>query len=164
MRKCIFMLAAVLAVVMFSCKENPYIDDPGESGKIDTTISILIPDTDGIVISVDSAIAICKSLSSGALTAEKYKITGYVTAVTTSASNVPVPYTNINFRIAATAGGTNQLTCYYTNYINNLPFRTSADIPAVGTKLTVMGPLMNYSGTPEVQNGFIVRIDEVPAK
>ena len=164
MKKCIFMLTALVTIGMFSCKENPYIGEPGDSSKIDSVIPILVPDTDGIIVSVDSAIAICNALKAGEQTAEQYKVTGYVTLVRTSAADIPGKYTNINFLIASKPAGSPTLTCYYTNYINNRPFASASDIPAVGTKLTVQGPLMNYGGTPEVQNGFIVRIDEVPAK
>ena len=163
MRKCLFMLTAVVAIGMFSCKESPYIGEPGDSSKIDSTIQIFVPDTDGIVISVDSAITICNSLPSGesGTTVDKYKITGYVTTVTTSAADM-LKYHNLNFKIASEPGGNNVLTCYKINNVNNLPFLSEKDMIVEGTKLTVLGPLMNYSGTPEVQTGFIVRIDEVP--
>lgn len=165
MKKCIFMLTALVTIGMFSCKENPYIGEPGDSSKIDSVIPILVPDTDGIIVSVDSAIAICKALPVGesGTTADNYKITGYVTAVTTSTANM-LTYHNLNFKIASQPGGSNTLTCYKINNINNRPFVSEDEMITVGTKLTVLGPLMNYGGTPEMQTGFIVRIDEVPAK
>ena len=167
MKKYIFVPALLMAFVMFSCKERAYIDGPGDNSHNLDSIPVTIPDTSGIEISVDSAVAICNALADGAKTGERYKISGVVTANSTSPILVPNPYNNINF-IIKDESGTKELTCYYTNNVNNRPFRRSNDVPRVGSKLTVLGTLTKYvnsSGrvTPELTDGFIVRIDKMVA-
>lgn len=157
-----FLTTLMVALALVGCKEKPLIDPPGENAHNIDSIPVTVPDTSGIVISVDSAIAICKTLANDQVTAEVYKISGVVAVNTTSPDDVPGKYTNINFKMTA-VGGTAQLTCYYTNNINNRPFRKTTDVPLVGSKLTVLGPLTNYNGTPELKNGFIVRIDSMVA-
>lgn len=163
MKKDFFILTLLMASMMFSCVEPAYINGPGDNSQNLDTIPITIPDTNGIVISVDSAIAICKSLPADAVTGELYKISGIITKNTTNPMNVPGSYTNINFNISDN-GGKTYIASYYTNNINNRPFRKNADVPRVGSKVTVLGALTNYKGeTPEIKNGFIVRIDSMVA-
>lgn len=164
MKKSIFVLTAVAALFMVSCKENPYIDGPGTNDpRIPDTIPVVVPDTNGIEISVDSAIAICKSLAADAVTTELYKISGVLTRNSTNPDDVPSKYTNINFDLSDN-GGKTKIACYYTNNLNNVPFRRTTQVPLVGSKLTVLGQLTNYKGTtPEMKNGFIVRIDSMVA-
>jgi hypothetical protein len=99
MKKDFFILTLLMASMMFSCVEPAYINGPGDNSHNLDTIPITIPDTNGIVISVDSAIAICKSLPADAVTGELYKISGIITKNTTNPMNVPGSYTNINFNI-----------------------------------------------------------------
>lgn len=164
MKKNLFVLLAMVAVVMFSCNEPPYIGMPGNNEKTQgDSIPVLIPDTDGIVISIDSAIAICKSLPADQATAEIYKLSGTVTVNSTNPEDVPSKYTNINFKLSDN-GGKTSISCYYINNINDTKFTKMTDVPLVGSKLTVRGTLINYKGTtPELKDGFIVRIDSMVA-
>lgn len=164
MKKSILVLTAVAALLLVSCKENPYIAGPGaDDPRIPDSIPVLVPDTNGIEISVDSAIALCKTLAADAVTNELYKISGVVTQNTTNPDDVPGKYTNINFKLSDN-GNKTSIACYYTNNLNNVPFRRTTQVPLVGSKLTVLGQLTNYKGTtPEVKNGFIVRIDSMVA-
>ncbi len=162
MKKNLFVLLAMVAVVMFSCNEPQYIGMPGNNEKTQgDSIPVLIPDTDGIVISIDSAIAICKSLPADQATAEIYKLSGTVTVNSTNPEDVPSKYTNINFKLSDN-GGKTSISCYYINNINDTKFTKMTDVPLVGSKLTVRGTLINYKGsTPELKDGFIVRIDSI---
>lgn len=163
MKKNIFVLTAAVAMVLFGCKETPYINGPGDNSQNLDSIPVLIPDTNGIEISVDSAIAIAKALPANGETAELYKLSGVITKNVTPPVQVPSQYTNINFNISDN-GGTTSLACYYMNNINNRAFHRSSDVPRVGSKVTVLGILTNYKGTtPELKNGFIVRIDSMVA-
>jgi len=169
MKKYIFITAMLAAMAMISCNERPYIDAPGAEGHDVDTIPILIADTNGIEISIDSAIAICKSLAVNAETGELYKLSGVITKNTTNPMNVPTTYDNINFDLADGIGKT-ALACFYTNNLNNQPFRKGSVVPRVGSKVTVIGVLTlyqkagsTYAPTPELKNGFIVRIDSLVA-
>lgn len=155
------MLIATVAMVMVGCKESPYIPNPGTTENVPDTMPVTIPDTSGIEISVDSAIAICKSLPADVATAEVYKLSGVLTANSTNPDDVPAKYKNINFKLSDN-GGKTSISCYYINNINNKRFSKMTDVPLVGSKLTVRGQLINYKGgTPELKDGFIVRIDSM---
>lgn len=166
MKKYILILAAATALFFTTCKEDQYINSPGDNGYNNETMPILVPDTDGIEISVDSALAICNSLGDDGVTSEMYKLSGVIVANTTSPDDVPGLYTNINFDLSDNGGAT-KIACYYTNNINNRPFLKTTDVPLVGSKLTVIGQLTKYyntnkgTRTPELKNGFIVRIDSM---
>jgi len=108
-------------------------------------------------ITVAKALEIGKALSANASTTEKYRVVGTVTAVKTDPANVPSKYTNINMTIKDATG---TIDCYYTNYLDNKPFSSADQIPAVGTKVAVIGPLNNYNGTTvEFKNGYISEIN-----
>ena len=159
MKKSILLLAAMVAMVMVGCKESPYIPNPGTTDQIPDSMPVIIPDTNGIEISVDSAIAICKSLPADVATSEIYKLTGVLTANITNPDDVPGKYKNINFKLSDN-GGKTSIACYYINNLNNKKFTKMTDVPLAGSKLTVRGQLINYKGsTPELKDGFIVRID-----
>ena len=159
MKKSILILAAMVAMVMVGCKESPYIPNPGTTDQIPDSMPVIIPDTNGIEISVDSAIAICKSLPADVATSEIYKLTGVLTANITNPDDVPGKYKNINFKLSDN-GGKTSISCYYINNLNNKKFMKMTDVPLAGSKLTVRGQLINYKGsTPELKDGFIVRID-----
>lgn len=159
MKKSILILAAMVAMVMVGCKESPYIPNPGTTDQIPDSMPVIIPDTNGIEISVDSAIAICKSLPADVATSEIYKLTGVLTANITNPDDVPGKYKNINFKLSDN-GGKTSISCYYINNLNNKKFTKMTDVPLAGSKLTVRGQLINFKGsTPELKDGFIVRID-----
>ena len=161
--KCFWVLTAIVAILFAGCKESPYINNPGDNDYNNESMPMLVPDTDGIIISVDSALAICKAMPADAETSEHYKLSGVLTKNITSPMAVPDQYDNINFALSDNGGATS-ITCYYTNNLNNRPFHKNADVPRVGSKVTVIGALTNYKGTtPELKNGFIVRIDSMVA-
>ena len=162
-----FITATLIAAVFMSCNEPAGINPPGDNSKNADSIPILIPDTNGIEISIDSALAICKSLSINAKTGEMYKLSGVITKNTTNPMNVPASYDNINFDLTDNTG---TISCYYTNNLLNKPFRKNSEVPRVGSKVTVIGVLTYYqkSGSTnppvaELTDGFIVRIDSMVA-
>ena len=99
MKKSILILTAMVAMVVVGCKESPYIPNPGTTDGVPESMPVTIPDTNGIEISVDSAIAICKSLPADQATAEVYKLSGVLTANSTNPDDVPGKYKNINFKL-----------------------------------------------------------------
>lgn len=166
MKKYIFITTVLVALAMMSCGERPYINAPGDNSFNNDSIPVFIPDTEGIVISVDSALKICKSLSVNAKTGELYKLSGVIAKNTTNPMNVP-GYTNINFDLT---DGTGSISCYYINNLLNKPFRKNTDVPRVGSKVTVIGVLTyyqktgsTYAPTPELTDGYFVRIDSMVA-
>ncbi len=167
MKKYIYATILLAGLVMMSCGEPAYINQPGDNSFNNETIPVLIPDTNGIEISIDSALTICKSMAVNAKTGEMYKLSGVISKNTTNPMNVPGSYTNINFDLN---DGTGTIACYYINNINNLPFRANAQVPRVGSKVTVVGVLTYYqkSGSsnapvPELTDGYLVRIDSMVA-
>ena len=169
MKKYFFVLTAAVALFFTACKEDPYINSPGDNA-YNRTLSETkyVPDTNCLQISVDSAIAICKAMAVNAESATMFKLSGVVTKNTTNPMNVPSNYDNINFELSDN-GNKTSISCYYTNNLDNRPFRKNAEVPRVGSKVTVVGTLTLYqksgssSTTPELKNGFIVRIDSMVA-
>ena len=165
MKKSILMWIAAAAMVMTGCKETPYINSPGtQNDGIPDTVPVFYPDTNGIEISVDSAIAICKELPENGVTSERYKIRGMVVANTTHPYEVPARR-DINFSVSDN-GCVSSLACYYMKNLNNRRFQNGKEVPLTGSQLTVVGVLTKYiakSGkmTPELKDGFIIAIDSM---
>lgn len=169
MKKYFFVLTAAAALFFTACKEDPYINSPGDNAYNRTMSETkYVPDTNCLEISVDSALAICRSMAVNAESPTMYKLSGVLVKNSTNPLTVPSQYDNINFELSDN-GGKTSISCYYTNNLNNRPFRKNADVPRVGSKLTVVGTLTMYqksgssSTTPELKNGFIVRIDSMVA-
>lgn len=161
----VFFAFLTVAILATGCAESPYINGPGDNAYNSDSLIVVSADTSGISISIDSALAIISRLTPGTTTAERYKLSGELTANKTSPSDVPGQYTNINFTLKDATGS---ITCQYTNNLNNRSFRRSADVPRVGSKLTVVGPLSLYQSssgatTPQMLNGFIARYDSLVA-
>ena len=164
MRKNIFALVALIALAMTSCKEAPYIEGPGTNLHNLDSIPVLIADTDGIEISIDSAIAICNSMAANVKSSERYKISGVITRVNYSPYELPVK-TDYSFEIS-NDGGKTFISPYYVKNVNNRMFTKTSDFPRFGSKVTVLGVLERYVSatgkvTNELTDGFIVRIDSM---
>ena len=163
MKKYLIALLAIAGIAFNGCKESPAINAPGDNSKNLDSIPVMIADTNGIEISVDSAIAICNALPDNGTTAEVYKLTGMVVGNTTHPYDIPYRYRDIDFSLSDN-GGVTSLACYDTKNINNISFRKSEEVPLTGSKVVVCGVLTKYvsaSGkvTPELKNGFFIRID-----
>jgi hypothetical protein len=108
-------------------------------------------------VTVKQALEKGSVLAADATSTEKYRVVGTVTTVKTDPANVPGKYTNINMTIQDATGS---IDCFYTNYLDNKPFASADQIPAVGTKVAVIGPLCNYKGTTiEFKNAYISEIN-----
>lgn len=154
MKKNLFMMIALVALVMFSCKENPYIGGPGEDNpQIPDTIPVLIPDTDGIEISIDSAYKIVDALPANATSQEIYKIRGEISLVKTNPFLIPSTYTNVDFEIIPIgATNTNKKVVAYRSWgLNNVAFRNRSQVPLAGTIATFRGHLTKYNNAPELK-------------
>lgn len=88
MKKSILVLTATVAMVLFGCKENPYINTPGDNSKNTDSIPVVVdpvptPDPAEVAvpagcITVNEAVDITKKLPSGGVSDKKYFIKGWV--------------------------------------------------------------------------------------
>lgn len=161
-----FILAfAATAMLFTACEEKQIM--PGDNDNNQEGMRIELPDTNGIEISVDSARKICHTLPDNGTTGELYKLSGIIVGNTTHPYQVPSRYRDINFQIWDEKNDTSWIDCYTIRNINNIQFRNSNEIPRSGSKVTVLGYLTKYVNkagtktTPELKEGFIVRIDSM---
>lgn len=150
------VMLLIAALAMVSCDEPKNIPSPGDNSFNLDSIPVTIADTSGVVVTVTEANAIVAALENGQDAPEVYKISGSISSLTTSPSEIPM-YTNITFYLS---DGAEEVQCYKMNNINNRLFLKSADVPGVGSKVTVLGILTKYNNKSELKDGFIVRIDE----
>lgn len=162
-----FILAfAATAMLFTACEEKQIM--PGDNDNNQEGMRVEMPDTNGIEISLDSAINLCMTLPDNGTTGELYKISGVVVGNTTHPYQVPSRYRDINFLIMNEATG-KSLDCYTMKNLKNVQFRNSNEVPRFGSKVTVLGYLTKYVNkagtktTPELKEGFIVRMDEFVA-
>lgn len=153
MKNYLLVVAALIAIMMSSCNESPYITGPGDNSQNNPEIPTWIPDTNGVVITIEQALEYAAPLKDDDVTTTQYKITG-------SFSSPELKGKQLNFYLSE---GKNQIKCQYTANINRTPFFSEDQIPANGAIVTVQGPLSKYQGAPQIKEGFIVRIAE-PAK
>ena len=96
-----------------------------------------------------------ESLPQGSTTMDAYRVVGVVSAVKTAKDKL-LTYGNCNFDIKEPGSTSGQeITCFYTNWLDDQPFTDANDIPCVGDTVVVVGPLQNYNGKPELYKGFI---------
>lgn len=96
------------------------------------------------------------ALASGQTTVEYYKVTGTVTNIKTAVSDVPGKYPNINLTIKDSTGS---IDSYYTNYLENKPFTSADQIPAVGSEIVIIAQIYKYNDSSiELKGGFISEI------
>ena len=157
MKNYFLIAAAFVAIVLSSCNETPYINAPGDNDYNYPEIPTLVPDTDGIVISVDSAYNLGSKLREDEKSDKAYKLTGKVTRMLTNAQDITSgKYSTISFYISD--GGQHEVEGYLTNNIGNKPFHDPADIPAVGAEVTVQGRLTKYGTIIELTESYLVRV------
>ena len=160
------LLIAVLSIAMLgmvACNEKNAPTGPGQPNPNDSTAVISV-DTTGTYVTIAQALDIISGLAPAGATDQKYKIVGEVIQNNTDPANVPGKYTNINITIKDATGS---IACYYMNNLNNEAFTSSDQVPRVGSKVVMIGQLKNYlnkntnATTPEMANGFILRIIEM---
>ena len=102
------------------------------------------------------------TLDKGATTIDAYRVKGVVSGVSTAKDKL-LEYGNCNFFITDPTGATtDEITCYYTNWLDNQKFTNASDIPAIGDTVVVVAPLQNYNGKAELYKGFIESITRKP--
>ena len=157
MKNSFLIAAAFVAILLSSCNESPYINAPGDNNYNYPDLPTWIPDTNGVVISVDEAYDLGLTLLEDQKTATAYKISGKITSMVTKAEDISSgKYSSISFYFAD--GGKHEIEAYLTNDINNKPFHDPAAIPAVGSQVTVQGKLTKYGTIVELTESYLVRI------
>ncbi|MBO7457445.1 MAG: hypothetical protein J6T71_06450 [Paludibacteraceae bacterium] len=161
MKKSLLALTAVIAMVFFGCKENPYINAPGDNTKTehDTIPTIALPnpvDLEGFTLpegclSVYEACHISDTLGSGNTSKEKYYIKGWVRSFDSKHESGMNDYGNGTFFIAATNDGHSDLKMFeaYQVYGKDGKKFTSLDQVAIGDFVVIYGQITNYNGTAE---------------
>ena len=160
MKKSILMLAAVAAMVMVSCKENPYMPTPGSEEQVPDSMPELkypdpTPDPDSIDVpencmNVYEARKFCLGLH-GTTTTEKYYVKGWVSSLHADHASGVSSFGNGTFYIAATNDGSSDKYPFeaYQVYGKNGKKLTSADQVEVGDFVIIYGPLTYYKNQAE---------------
>ncbi len=157
MKNYFLIAAAFVAILLSSCNESPYINSPGDNSYNYPEIPTLHPDTDGIVISVDEAYDLGMAMREDEKSPNAYKISGTITSMVTKEEDITSgKYNSISFYMSD--GGKHEIEGYLTNNIDNKPFHDPADIPAVGSKVTVQGRLTKYGTIVELTESYLVRV------
>lgn len=156
----------LLSMGLTACQEQSNIPHPGDNA-FNLPFESTVDTSSCTIVTIDEALAIIDSLEAGAQTSELYKISGTVSQNNTSPDDVPGKYSDINLTLKDNST-TKTLACWYTKNLYNSPFTANTQVPLVGSKLTVIGALMNYvdkngNRKPEMTNGFICRIDSMIA-
>ena len=155
-----FMMAAIVAVAFNFISCNNEKDEPkgpviNPSGTVDPSQSVEAED-----ITVAQAIEIANALEPKAKTKKNYRVTVTLTKVFTAADKV-AQYGNINIEVKDETG---TISCYYTNNIGNTKFTSADQIPAIGSKIVIVGPLKKYekdgNTSPEFENAWIEKVIE----
>ena len=117
-------------------------------------------DTMGIEATVAEVIEVVNSLEQGGQSKEKYKVSGIVSAVQTSADDM-LKYGNLNFTLQDETGA---IGCYYIYYLDSATFTSADQYLNVGDTVTVLGYAKSYVNkntgkvTPELYQGFLLSI------
>lgn len=154
MKKIFLALTALVTLSLVGCNEKSYINGPGEyNPQIPDTISYIIPDTNGIEISIDSAYAIVNALPDGATSTEVYKIRGEISLVKTNPFLIPSSYNNVDFEIIPVGATSNskKVTCYRSWNLYNRSFYKYSQVPLAGTIVSYRGYLTKYNNAPELK-------------
>lgn len=156
MKKSILLLTAAVAMVLFGCKENPYINAPGENSKNLDSIPEMAypdptPDPEGVVlpegcINVYEARRICRDLYAGQVTKEKYYVKGWVTEIHADHQDAVYEYGNGTFFISATNDGkTNKYSIEaYQVYGKDGKKLLIPEQVQIGDFVIIYGTLTNY--------------------
>ena len=140
--------------------ENAWIEEILEQGSGEEPTPSVDP-TDAQEVTVAEAIAIANALEPKGKTTQNYKVTAVLTKVFTASDKI-ASYGNINCEVKDETG---TIGCYYTNNLGNTKFTSADQVPPLGSKLVIVGPLKLYAGnngnTPEFENAYIAEILEV---
>lgn len=161
MKTKLFALIAVVAMVMVSCEEPPYIAAPGNNDLVqgDTIPEIAYPDptpdAEGVdvpdsTLNVYEARKLCSKLASGATTDKEYYVKGWVCQFDEKHASGIESFGNGTFYIAATNDGkTNDVPFEAYQVMGKDGKKLTIDEVALGDFVVIKGILTNYNGTYE---------------
>lgn len=161
MKKSILTLTAMVAMVLFGCKETPYINEPGDNSYNYDTIPVALlpnPDPDPVgfeipagCLNVYEAVDSCKRLSNGGTTQEKHYVKGWVRSFDGKHESGIAQYGNGTFYIAATKDGRSDSKMFeaYQVYGKDGKKLVSLDQVKIGDFVIIYGQLTVYNGTAE---------------
>lgn len=161
MKKSILTLTAMVAMVLFGCKETPYINEPGDNSYNYDTIPVALlpnPDPDPVgfdipagCLNVYEAVDSCKRLSNGGTTQEKHYVKGWVRSFDGKHESGVEQYGNGTFYIAATKDGRSDSKMFeaYQVYGKDGKKLVSLDQVKIGDFVIIYGQLTVYNGTAE---------------
>ena len=171
--KSLVALTAVLGMVLFGCKENPYIASPGDNEKTknDTLPTIADPeptaDPSGVeipegTINVNEAVKIAQKLAAGETSKDKYFIKGWVTSFDTKgrgdnfANDFP-RYGNDYIWLSARQDGKGTKQFYAYRILGKFGAKLpDLDCIQIGDFVVISCYPMNYSGTYESSGACFV--------
>ena len=157
MKKSILMLTAMVTMLMIGCKEDPYVDAPGDnSHNVDTVPAVAKPkptpdpagaDVPAGCLDVYQAREICQKLGAGGTTDEKYYVKGWIHKLDGKNADGINQYGNATFYISATNDGTTDNTDFEAFQVMGKDGAklTSVDQVAVGDFVVIYGQLTNYN-------------------
>ena len=161
MKKSILVLTSMVAMVLFGCKETPYINEPGDNKyNYDSIPVVALPDPDADPVgfeipagclNVYEAVDSCRRLPNGGTTQEKHYVKGWVCRLDSKHESGVQQYGNGTFYIAATNDGTTDGFSFeaYQVYGKGKQKLTNPNQVQVGDFVVLRGKLTNYSGTAE---------------
>lgn len=160
MKKSIFVLTAMVAMVMFGCKETPYMSAPGKNEFVPDSMPELVypdtmPDPEGAnvpegCITVYEARKIAQQLH-GKTSEEKYYIKGWISSLDAKNNEGIDSYGNATFYMAARNDGTADKYTFeaYQVYGKDGKTLSSTMQVAVGDFVVLYGQIMKYGDQPE---------------
>lgn len=160
MKKSIFMVIAAVAMVMFGCKESPYMAAPGENELVPDSVPELkypdpTPDPEGAdvpdsCLNVYEARKIAQSLH-GKTSDKKYYIKGWVCRLDEKNTDGIESYGNATFFISATNDGTADKYTFeaYQVYGKDGKQLASTTQVEIGDFVVIYGQIMKYGDQPE---------------
>ena len=162
MEKSILVWTALVAMVLFGCKENPYINAPGDNSQNKDSIPVIqepepTPDPEGVAIpdsclTVTEALEIGKALANDVVTTKKYYIKGWIQSLHSDNASGISSYGNATFFMAESNTGKNRKTFEaYQVYGKN--GKKIGDVSQVqpGDFVIVYGAITKHNGVVETQ-------------
>lgn len=157
----LFMMA-LTAMTFTSCEDVPMpYDDPnkGGGGSTEPDIEIIGDGSAENPYNVASAIALFKSLASGAKSESMVYIKGKVSSIK---EQYGTQYGNGTFYISDDGSSQNQFYVFRALYLGNKKY-TSGDLLKEGDEVIICGVVTNYNGTIETEqnNAFLYSLNGV---
>ena len=124
----------MVAMVLFGCKETPYINEPGDNKyNYDSIPVVALPDPDADPVgfeipagclNVYEAVDSCRRLPNGGTTQEKHYVKGWVRSFDSKHESGVKDYGNGSFYIAATKDGSSDAKMFEAYQVYELRIST----------------------------------------